>query len=380
MTRTTIKKNRRVLIVGAKFGEVYLNAFVQARAGLELAGLLARGSRRAQQLAHDFGIPLYTSLEQVPGDIDIACVVVRSTVAQGEGSQLSAGLLNRDIHVLQEHPLHPDDVVKLQALARERGLTYWINSFYPHIPAGRCWIEQASHIRSLLGGQTPCSAQLTTSRQLLYSTLDLLLQACGVWDASEVRTEVLDGADDWFVPLRLVLPGGCHAGLRLQTYLDSSNPDMFSLVMHQASLVWPSGYLTLEASYGPVLWTGVFHDPEHASRERTQYRYAGEIDGYAQPTSLLLHEPPGMWRDAFEADGADGIAQVLRTLCWVLDGASMPAQFSPAYQLSLARLWLDVVRIAPPVVERRLAPPRPITRDDLLATEPDQESAGGAHG
>ncbi|ATA26515.1 oxidoreductase [Brenneria goodwinii] len=380
MTRTSIKKNRRVLIAGAKFGEMYLNAFLRPQPGLVLAGLLARGSRRAQQLAHDFGIPLYTSLEQIPDDIDIACVVVRSTVAQGEGSQLAADLLSRDIHVLQEHPLHPDDVVRLQALARERGLTYWINSFYPHVPAGRCWVKQASRIRSLLGGQMLGSAQLTTSRQLLYSTLDLLLQACGAANGSEVRAEALDGSDDSFVPLRLTLPGECQALLRLQSYLNPSDPDMFSLVMHQASLIWPSGYLTLEASYGPVLWTGTFHDPEHGSRERTMYRYANEVGAYAQPTSMILHEAPGTWRDAFEIDGADGITHVLRTLCRVLDGANAPVGFGPTYQLALARLWLDILRIAPPVVERHLPPPRTITRDDLIATAPGQEDPGGVHG
>ncbi|SHI25545.1 Gfo/Idh/MocA family oxidoreductase [Pollutimonas bauzanensis] len=380
MTHTDRKQSRRVLIAGAKFGEVYLNAFLQPQAGLELAGLLARGSRRAQQLAHDFGIPLYTSLEQLPDDIDIACVVVRSTVAQGEGSQLAADLLRRGIHVLQEHPLHPDDVARLQALADESNLVYWINSFYPNIPAGRCWIEKASRIRSLLEGQKPCSAQLTTSRQLLYSMLDLLLQACGLVDGNGIRVEVLDGSDDCFVPLRLVLPGGSQAVLRLQAYLDPSDPDMFSLVMHRASLAWPSGYLTLESSYGPVLWTGVFHDPQHGSDDRTMYRGANAGGCYAQPTSMVLRDAPGSWRDAFEIDGAAGIAYALRALRQVLDGASVPAAFSPAYQLALARLWLAVLHVAPPIVERHLAPPRLITWDDLNGAEASKAALRGTHG
>jgi thiazolinyl reductase component of yersiniabactin synthetase len=380
MIHTAKNKNRRVLIAGAKFGEVYLNAFLRPQTGLELIGLLARGSRRAQQLAHDFGIPLYTSLEKVPDNVDIACVVVRSTVAQGEGSQLAAQFLRRGVHVLQEHPLHPDDVARLRALAKERDLVYWVNSFYPHVPAGRCWIEQASRISSLLDGQMPCSAYLTTSRQLLYSTLDLLLQACGVVDGGAVRVEALDGGDDCFAPLKLVLPGGCQATLRLQTYQDPSDPDMFSLVMHQASLAWPSGYLTLEASYGPVLWTGVFHDPQHGSSDRTIYRHANTGGCYGQPTSMLLHDAPKTWRDAFEIDGATGIEHTLRTLCQVLNGASVPAAFSPEHQLALAHLWLAVMHVAPPVAERRLAPPKLITRDDLHGAMPCQEPAGGRHG
>lgn len=39
---------QRVLIVGAKFGEMYLNAFMQPQEGLELVGLLSQGSARSR--------------------------------------------------------------------------------------------------------------------------------------------------------------------------------------------------------------------------------------------------------------------------------------------------------------------------------------------
>ena len=98
---------QRVLIVGAKFGEMYLNAFMQPPEGLELVGLLAQGSARSRELAHAFGIPLYTSPEQITRMPDIACIVVRSTVAGGTGTQLARHFLTRGVHVIQEHPLHP---------------------------------------------------------------------------------------------------------------------------------------------------------------------------------------------------------------------------------------------------------------------------------
>ena len=101
---------QRVLIVGAKFGEMYLNAFMQPPEGLELVGLLAQGSARSRELAHAFGIPLYTSPEQITRMPDIACIVVRSTVAGGTGTQLARHFLTRGVHVIQEHPLHPDDM------------------------------------------------------------------------------------------------------------------------------------------------------------------------------------------------------------------------------------------------------------------------------
>jgi len=269
--------------------------------------------------------------------------------------------LLRGIHVIQEHPLHPDDVARLQALANTHGLTYWVNSFYPHVPAGREWIETALRIQHILDGQIPCAMRLTTSRQLLYSTLDLLLQACGLVNGGTVQVHALSSHDDCFVPVQLALPGGHQALLHLQSYQDPSDPDMFSLVMHQASLMWPCGYLTLEASYGPVVWTSAFHDLQHGNQNHTLYRRANTSDCYAQPTSMVLRNAPSNWRDAFEVDGPSGVARVLDTLCQVLDGASVPTGFAAQHQLALARLWLDVLHVAPPVIQRSLVAPKPIT-------------------
>ncbi len=70
----------------------------------ELVGLLAQGSARSRELAHAFGIPLYTSPEQITKMPDIACIVVRSTVAGGTGTQLARHFLTRGVHVIQEHP------------------------------------------------------------------------------------------------------------------------------------------------------------------------------------------------------------------------------------------------------------------------------------
>lgn len=189
---------QRVLIVGAKFGEMYLNAFMQPPEGLELVGLLAQGSARSRELAHAFGIPLYTSPEQITRMPDIACIVVRSTVAGGTGTQLARHFLTRGVHVIQEHPLHPDDISSLQTLAQEQGCCYWVNTFYPHTRAGRTWLRDAQQLRRCLA-KTPQVVHATTSRQLLYSTLDLLLLALGV-DAVAVECDVVGSFSDRDLP------------------------------------------------------------------------------------------------------------------------------------------------------------------------------------
>lgn len=161
------------------------------------------GSARSRELAHAFGIPLYTSPEQITRMPDIACIVVRSTVAGGTGTQLARHFLTRGVHVIQEHPLHPDDISSLQTLAQEQGCCYWVNTFYPHTRAGRTWLRDAQQLRRCLA-KTPQVVHATTSRQLLYSTLDLLLLALGV-DAAAVECDVVGSFSD-FHCLRLFWP------------------------------------------------------------------------------------------------------------------------------------------------------------------------------
>ncbi len=161
------------------------------------------GSARSRELAHAFGIPLYTSPEQITRMPDIACIVVRSTVAGGTGTQLARHFLTRGVHVIQEHPLHPDDISSLQTLAQEQGCCYWVNTFYPHTRAGRTWLRDAQQLRRCLA-KTPPVVHATTSRQLLNSTLDLLLLALGV-DAAAVECDVVGSFSD-FHCLRLFWP------------------------------------------------------------------------------------------------------------------------------------------------------------------------------
>ena len=365
----TVATRRRVLVAGAKFGELYLNAFMREQEGLELAGLLANGSERARELAHAFGIPLFTTLEQVPEDIDIACVVVRSTVAGGAGTALAETFLERGMHVVQEHPVHPDDVARLQHIAAQNARAYWVNSFYAHTPAGCCWIERAQRVRQLLDGEAPHFAHVSTSRQLLYSSLDLLLQACGATGANIDAIDICGPfADDAcaFHTLGLRMPV-CHAALRLQTYVDPLDPDLHSLTMHQLTVGWPSGYLSLEASYGPVLWTSALHDPEHRTARHSLYRRAASAQRWlSQPPVVTVHAAPPEWQSALELEGPAGVGRVLQALRHHLNGGTTPLGFDAAYQLALARLWQRTLRAAGAARECKLSAPRLIAAADLV--------------
>ncbi|MFJ4142890.1 Gfo/Idh/MocA family oxidoreductase [Pseudomonas sp. NPDC089734] len=353
----------KVLIVGAKFGELYLNSFLDEQPGLQLAGLLANGSTRARTLANAFGIPLYTDIDQLPEDLDIACVVVRSAIVGGVGGQLTGNLLRRGLHVIQEHPVHPDEIARHQQLAAGLGRHYIVNSFYPHTEAGRCWTRSAQRVSQLLDGQKPQLAQLTTSRQLLYSSLDLLLQAMGCELAEQVSVSLVDRDAD-FHTLSLNLPDS-RVLLRLQSWMNPDDPDLHSLVMHQLNLAWSSGYLSLDASYGPVNWTPALHTDSHGDDRQTLY--ASTAHYLERATALPLHPAAIHWRSAHEIEGPAGVGWLLQRMAAHIRGEPVEAGLSDRYQLALARLWQETLRCAGPAEQRSVTPPRLIDIEQLRA-------------
>ncbi|WP_237387132.1 Gfo/Idh/MocA family oxidoreductase [Xenorhabdus sp. Sc-CR9] len=360
-------KPRRVLIVGAKFGELYLNAFLQPQPDLELAGILAQGSPRSQQLARDFNVPLFRSLDELPDDIDIACVVIRADIIGGKGDQLTQALLARGISVIQEHPLDAEAIRKHQSAADKQGVVFWVNSFYSQCHAGRSWLH-AAHQISHLSQQNPVSGCLTTSRQLLFSALDLLLQACHCPKQIEIAYAGKRSNAFHCFELRF---SETTITLNVQSYLDPRDPDMHNLAMHKMTLFWPTGYLTQEASYGPVIWTPVLHAPNHLNNDQSLYLTASQPDGayQHQTTSQILCPATKDWMTAFECDGAGGVAYLLNTLSSVLNGALCPPALNDDYQRRLAEVWQQILRMMGEPVTQDLLPPIWIDPAQLMLTK-----------
>ena len=154
--------------------------------------------------------------------------------------------------------------------------------------------------------------------------------------------------------LRLFWPAG-EACLLLQRYLDPDDPDMHSLIMHRLLLGWPEGHLSLEASYGPVVWSSSLFVAEHQANVRSLYR---------RPE--ILRDPPGQtrsaaplsWRDCCETAGPEGVGRLLQQLRCHLAGGNLPAACHSAHQLALSHLWQQILRKTGHAEIRHLTPPR----------------------
>ncbi|MBJ2146165.1 Gfo/Idh/MocA family oxidoreductase [Vibrio sp. IB15] len=339
-------KTYRVVVCGTLFGQVYLSAFKSQFPGFELAGILARGSERSLTIAKEYGVPLYREVSELPQDIDIACVVVRSAIVGGAGSQLARALLEKGIHVLQEHPVYEKDVVECLKLARKNGCHYQINTHYPNVPAVRHFVEYLKKARET---QQPCFIEATCGVQVICGLLDMLGQALGGVTPFEFHSNV-----DWSEVRKLkseLLPPyqvihGVFAGvpliLKIQNQLDPGDPDNHFHIMHRITVGLPSGNLVLVNTHGPVLWNRAFHIPrtpeENGMRELLDKQQAPE---FYQPASceFLYKEMPSL-EEIIDEHWSEAIRTALHSM---VSNIESPTPASAQFLLGQASVWRSLM-------------------------------------
>jgi len=266
----------RAIVCGATFGQTYLNGIARLPEHFDLVGILARGSAFAHECAKRYRVPLYTTVEQLPSDVDLACVVVRSGVVGGAGTKLAQTLLDHGIHVLQEQPVHHDELVNLLRLARKTGCQYRLNGFYPDVAPVARFITAARHV---LGQRRALFLDAACSIHVLYPLIDILGQALGSlrpWSFTRQPMAKSDAGPFICVSGRI---GGVPLTLRVQNQFDPRDPDNYIHLFHQIALGTEGGTLTLIDSHGQLLWR---------PRMCLERRSDGIIDLSAEHQALML--------------------------------------------------------------------------------------------
>lgn len=333
----------RIVVCGTTFGQVYLDAIAAAPESYELAGLLATGSERSHRIAQERGVALYTSVDQLPDDVQAACVVVRSGLLGGPGTRLAEQLLERGIHVLQEHPVHHDELAGCLRLARKHGVQYQLNTFYEHLAPIRRFRAAATE---LLRQRKPLFVDAATGFPVAFALLDLIGSVLGglrPWSFGPLA-QPPDSHGSGRAELR-VLTGsiaGVPISLRVQNQLDPIHPDNPTELLHGLSLTAEGGTLHLVTTHGPTVW---------ASRPRLPAEAAPEIPCPAdEPAAAALIGPDRapsftecvatLWPDAVR-HALDGLHTAIAEKHNVMRRGQ--------YHMSLCLAWQDLAkRLGPP--------------------------------
>ncbi|WP_327250079.1 Gfo/Idh/MocA family oxidoreductase [Streptomyces sp. NBC_01320] len=358
----------RVLVCGTNFGRFYAEA-ARRRPGYALAGVLSRGSATSRAYAESLGVPFYTDVDDLPADIDAACVAVSSSISGGQGTELARALMDRGIHVLQEHPVHLTELTDNLKHARRQGVQYRLNTHYPHVAPVRAFIDAA---RRLIGQQRPLFVDAATPVHLMHPLVDILGQALGTlrpWRFADPAPLPAGIGPQPFRSLHGVF-AGVPFTLRVHHQLDPSDRDNHALHWHRISLGTEGGVLTLADTHGPVLWSPRLHIGRDADRR------------------FVLDGRPGTGRLGLGTTAVIGNTGTFRTVfsdLWpeaigsALDGLrEAVAQGGDAlrtgqYELAVCRIWTDLAaRLGPPEIVRP-AVPRPLAVSDVFPA-PEQRA------
>lgn len=377
MTRTF-----KTIVCGTRFGENYISALLEGGTGFELTGILARGSARSRKLSEDLMQPLYYAVEDLPEDLDVACVALRSSAFGGPGDKIAEALLRRGINVVQEHPVHPTEIRRLLAIASDNGVAYQVNSFYGHSAAGCRFIDFAGQ---WLTNRRPHYLTITTSPQLLYSSLDIVGRAFGGLEDFHIASPrrwpdgCLDRAVHGTAPFQ-VLQGqlqGVPLILHLQNYLDPRDPDHHSLVMHNIVLGGPEGRIELVNSFGPVVWTHAIYMPDYDD-DGSSASYLGNWASkegnrfMTQPTALTMGDANGpSLKQAGLSEFPEIILRAMNELRQQMTSMDdQPFSQSASYLDALGSAWRSCMIALGPMVEIDLpVPPSPVPDPKAFAAK-----------
>ncbi|MFJ6070888.1 Gfo/Idh/MocA family oxidoreductase [Streptomyces sp. NPDC093065] len=353
----------RVLVCGTNFGRFYAEA-VRRRPGYTLAGILSRGSRASREYAESLGIPFHTDAGDLPDDIDAACVAVSSSISGGQGTDLARALMDRGIHVLQEHPVHLTELTDNLKHARRRGVQYRLNTHYPHVAPVRSFVEAA---RRLVARQRPLFLDAATPIHLMHPLVDILGQAMGTlrpWRFADPAPLPAGIGPQPFRSLHGVF-AGAPLTLRVHHQLDPSDRDNHALHWHRIALGTEGGVLTLADTHGPVLWSPRLHIGRDADR---RFVLDGPGTGRLGLGSTAVVGSTGSFRTVFTDLWPEAIGNALDGLRDAIAQGG-DALRAGQYDLAVCRVWTDLAaRLGPPEIVRPPTP-RPLAVSDVFPAQ-----------
>ena len=312
-------KGLRVLVCGTNYGRIYMDAIALKQSRYELAGVLALGSPRSRKVAAQHRAPLFQSVEELPGDIDLACAAMGTP-----GSEAVLALLDRGIHVLCEHPLRPEYLEAALARASKQNLCFHVNAHLAMLPPARKFIAEC---RCLLNGKPPAFVNVMATDRSLYATTDLLRHLMPDFPAFHMESRSA-------IPQFTILNGSFGStgtSFQIQGSLSADGtirPDGGAgyLVDCRVEVATSAGMLTLMSINGPVVWNANYGGAKPANSA------LWKLVGSRTPANA--HQLYSQ-RVRANLDAMDALALHRK-------GKPAPDNQTPEHILAVSRLWEDL--------------------------------------
>lgn len=239
-------EQKKVIVCGTTFGQIYLDA-IERNPDLKLVGIMAQDSERSKLTAQKYKVPLFHGIEEVPEDIDIAFVVIRSRCLGGPGTDIAKGLLEKGVHVLQEHPVHYRDMEELAKTATGHKKVYLVGNLYKHMEQVKNFIACAKELNEK---SELLYLRAAFSSQVSYPAMDILLEALPAGVGVALENQVACGGFK-------ILTGkmkGVPFTFEIHHEVNPGDPNNNMNFMHEIEFVYAAGRLLLANTFGPLLW------------------------------------------------------------------------------------------------------------------------------
>jgi len=329
-------KPLKTIVCGTTFGRIYLEGIKLLPDKFELVGILARGSNNSVLQAKKYSVPLYTDIDDLPfEDIDLACVVIRSSIVSGPGSKIAEKLLLKGVSVIQEQPVHHDDIAGCLRIAKKKRVFFHVNSFYPDVLPVNNFIKAANRI---LKKSRPIYLDGACSVHVLFPFMDIIGKTLGRLSPWDFKSH---GSLESKSPLSFLTGDikGIPVTLRVQNQINPKDPDNDTLLLHRLELCTDKGTLLLTDTHGSVIWV------PHMSVSRNDEGLLN-IYGVDEDLSFLVSEPAGniksiSMEDVFLKVWPESIKQFLHGIYSKIIMEKKDVS-SSQYLLSLAKIWQDI--------------------------------------
>lgn len=327
---------KRVVVCGSRFGQFYLEA-VAGSESYELAGILANGSTRSRACAKRYHTNLYTDVHQLPADIDLACVVIKSGVLGGNGIRIASELMERHISVLLEQPIHERELIECYKIAKRCGVSFQVCNLYGKLPAVRKFISLSQEI---VKKQHCLYFNIDLATQVSYPLARILLELFEDVTSFSVE-EVLRGTSP-FQTLLLKLDD-IPVHIRAQNQVDAQISDSYMHLFFQMTLGVDAGSLMLTEGDGMILWR------ERLKLPHTQFIPGdfekGEFEDLEREHSRILQMPSyGNYRELLREGWTAGIVETLDELAADTDPQEKQRQMAVLgrKEIRAAKLWHEI--------------------------------------
>lgn len=351
----------RVIVCGTVFGRYYLEGLKLISDKYELVGILSRGGQGSCEAAERYGVPLYLNVDEITKDIaDVACVVVKSTIIGGEGTDIALKLLNKGIHVIQEQPVHLRDYQECLKAAHSNNCKYSLNTFYPNLSGIREMLDICKRLRdkySISYIRAECSVQL------LFPMLDIIGRAAG--GLSGCDFEILSGNKKQRFKVLNGTIKDIPVMLTVDNQIDLTAKESNLTMFHRMQIGTPMGTLMLTDTHSELLWLPVLHEDlkDLAPGEKNDMSNIRVCESVTDSMDRSLGDIfndiwPDCMREAFDKFYSDVQQKKYVTS-------------ENQYMINLCRLWNDIGKLLGPYEKLDVVLERPVSLKTIMKESGD---------